>query len=730
LTTTGSISGASVSSVSGSGAAYTVTVNTGSGDGSLRLDLNPSGTGISDSAGNAISGGFTGGESYTIDKTTPTVVSITRAGADPTNAATATFTVTFSEPVTGLDSADFSLTTTGSISGASVSSVSGSGAAYTVTVNTGSGDGSLRLDLNPSGTGISDSAGNAISGGFTGGESYTIDKTTPTVVSITRAGADPTNAATATFTVTFSEPVTGLDSADFSLTTTGSISGASVSSVSGSGAAYTVTVNTGSGDGSLRLDLNPSGTGISDSAGNAISGGFTGGESYTIDKTTPTVVSITRAGADPTNAATATFTVTFSEPVTGLDSADFSLTTTGSISGASVSSVSGSGAAYTVTVNTGSGDGSLRLDLNPSGTGISDSAGNAISGGFTGGESYTIDKTTPTVVSITRAGADPTNAATATFTVTFSEPVTGLDSADFSLTTTGSISGASVSSVSGSGAAYTVTVNTGSGDGSLRLDLNPSGTGISDSAGNAISGGFTGGESYTIDKTTPTVVSITRAGADPTNAATATFTVTFSEPVTGLDSADFSLTTTGSISGASVSSVSGSGAAYTVTVTTGSGDGSLRLDISATATITDLAGNTVGGLPFTGGESYTVDRSLLTVTINQAPTQTDPAISSPIRFIVIFSKPINPTTFTTSDISLGGSAPGTLTVTITEIAPNNGTTFEIVVSGMNGTGTVIASIPANVVQDPAGNGNTASTSTDNEVTYQPEIRIYVPVIMR
>ncbi|WP_287158006.1 Ig-like domain-containing protein [Chloroflexus sp.] len=451
---------------------------------------------------------------------------------------------------------------------------------------------------------------------------------------------------------------------------------------------------------------------------------------YEVDIATRTVVNITRAGADPTNAATATFTVTFSEPVTGLDSADFSLTTTGSISGASVGSVSGSGASYTVTVATGSGDGSLRLDLNPSGTGITDSAGNAISGGFTGGESYTIDKTTPTVVNITRAGADPTNATTATFTVTFSEPVTGLDSADFSLTTTGSISGASVGSVSGSGASYTVTVATGSGDGSLRLDLNPSGTGITDSAGNAISGGFTGGESYTIDKTTPTVVSITRAEADPTNAATATFTVTFSEPVTGLDSTDFSLTTTGSISGASVSSVSGSGAAYTVTVTTGSGDGSLRLDIPTAATITDLAGNAVGGLPFTGGESYTVDRSLLTVTINQAPAQTDPAISSPIRFIVIFNKPINPTTFTASDITLGGSAPGTLTVTITEIAPNNGTTFEVVVSGMSGNGTVIASIPVNVVQDLAGNGNTASTSTDNEVTYQPEIRIYLPVIMR
>jgi len=104
--------------------------------------------------------------------------------------------------------------------------------------------------------------------------------------------------------------------------------------------------------------------------------------------------------------------------------------------------------------------------------------------------------------------------------------------------------------------------------------------------------------------TPPTVVSITRADPNPTSAASVNFIVTFTEAVTGVGVADFALTLTGGISGASVTGVSGSGAVYTVTVSTGTGDGTLRLDIPNTATITDLAGNALSGLPFTGGETY------------------------------------------------------------------------------------------------------------------------------
>jgi len=59
------------------------------------------------------------------------------------------------------------------------------------------------------------------------------------------------------------------------------------------------------------------------------------------------------------------------------------------------------------------------------------------------------------------------------------------------------------------------------------------------------------------------------------------------------------------------------------------------------------------------------------------------------------------------------TAPGALSALIT----GGPTTYNVAVSGMSGPGNVIASIPAGAAQDAAGNGNTASTSTDNTVTF-------------
>ncbi|WP_293786701.1 Ig-like domain-containing protein [uncultured Pedobacter sp.] len=99
------------------------------------------------------------------------VSSIVRSSLSPTNASTVPFQVTFDKPVSGITASNFSLTTTG-ISGASVSSVSGSGNTYTVVVNTGTGDGTIRLDL-ANATGLSRSVSNAP---YTSGQTYTITK--------------------------------------------------------------------------------------------------------------------------------------------------------------------------------------------------------------------------------------------------------------------------------------------------------------------------------------------------------------------------------------------------------------------------------------------------------------------------------------------------------------------------------------------------------------------------
>ncbi len=117
-------------------------------------------------------------------------------------------------------------------------------------------------------------------------------------------------------------------------------------------------------------------------------------------------------------------------------------------------------------------------------------------------EAQTEPPVPPSVVSIVRASANPaTPGSTVTFTVTFSASVTGVDTGDFVLTTTG-ISGASITGVSGSGSSYTVSVNLGSGSGTARLDLidndSITGGGLPLGGAGAGNGNFTTGEVYTV----------------------------------------------------------------------------------------------------------------------------------------------------------------------------------------------------------------------------------------
>src|SRR6185312_16147876 len=69
LATTGTASGAIASVSAASGTTIDVTVNTLSGEGNLRLDVIAAGTGITDTAGNALAGGFTTGQAYTRSST-------------------------------------------------------------------------------------------------------------------------------------------------------------------------------------------------------------------------------------------------------------------------------------------------------------------------------------------------------------------------------------------------------------------------------------------------------------------------------------------------------------------------------------------------------------------------------------------------------------------------------------------------------------------------------------
>jgi hypothetical protein len=143
----------------------------------------------------------------------------------------------------------------------------------------------------------------------------------------------------------------------------------------------------------------------------------------------------------------------------------------------------------------------------------------------------------------------------------------------------------------------------------------------------AVQGGVNVSNTFTVissDTTPPTVASINRAAASPTNAGSISWNVAFSEPVTGVDAGDFSLTRTGAISGGSITGITGSGTSYTVTASTGTGTGTLGLDVTDNDTIVDGAGNKLGGTGagngnFTG-QVYAIDRTAPTTTASATVT--------------------------------------------------------------------------------------------------------------
>lgn len=127
--------------------------------------------------------------------------------------------------------------------------------------------------------------------------------------------------------------------------------------------------------------------------------------------------------------------------------------------------------------------------------------------------------------------------------------------------------------------------------------------------------------------TTPIVSSVTRVDPNVTQAASVNFTVTFSEPVSGVDKKDFTLTTTG-VTGPVITGVSGSGTTYTVSVKTGSKNGTIRLNVKDDDTIVNalnipLGDDGKGNGDYRTGEVYSVVKS--------APKPGVPGLAAPTK---------------------------------------------------------------------------------------------------
>ena len=289
------------------------------------------------------------------------------------------------------------------------------------------------------------------------------------------------------------------------------------------------------------------------------------------------------------------------------------------------------------------------------------------------------DAVAPSVSSINRVDGATTNATTVQYTVTFTEAVTGVDASDFVLINTlATAMTGTVAAVSGSGTTYTVTVNGISGDGTLRLDLKNSGTGITDGAGNAITGGFTSGQTYTIDNTAPAepiwpdLDSASDTGVSIADNITRDTTPTF----TGTAEAGATVTLYDTDGTTVLGTAIATGGNWTITSTT-LAEGTHTIKVRAT----DTAGNVSAA---SAGFPVTIDTTAPTLGITSNVSTLRIGETADITFA--FSE--NPgATFTLGDVTVSGGTLGPLsgtgltrTATFTPAAATNGGTASITVA--------------------------------------------------
>jgi len=205
----------------------------------------------------------------------------------------------------------------------------------------------------------------------------------------------------------------------------------------------------------------------------------------------------------------------------------------------------------------------------------------------------------------TLTNAEPTVSAPFEVTITFSEPVTGLEEADF-LITNGSVQS---SSLSGSGTDWAVTiVPSSNGDVSVHLPADS----VTDIDGDANSNSESEALVITFispgsDQPVPTLSTTNPLVSDPY-----TVDVVFSEPVTGLSIDDFLVTN------ATLSNLSGSGSSYSL-LATPVDTGEITLSLPEKS-VTDLDGDVL--MNSASNQLITLKPEQLTVAI-YGPTTTD-----------------------------------------------------------------------------------------------------------
>lgn len=648
-----------------------------------------------------------------IETVAPTVVSMVVADTALAVGETSTVTITFSEAVTNLEIADFTVA-----NGALSSLASGDGGitwTATLTPTAATQDPSNLITLDN--TAYTDLVGNAGTG-TSDSNNYAIDTLRPgatVVVTDTALIAGETSL----ITITFNEAVSGLANADLT------IANGTLSTLTSSDggitwtATYTPTAGVEDATNVITLDN----TGVVDAAGNAGSG-TTDSNNYAID-TLPPTASLVVTDTTLLDGETTTLTITFSEAVGGLDLADLVA------ENASLTSLStANNITWTATLTPDAGVDDVTNVVTLASTGVVDVSGNP-GAGTTNSNNYAIDSTVPTVASVS-VPANGTYVAgdTLTFTVNTSEAVTVVTTGGMpSLSLTLGSSTRDASYVGGSGtSALTFSYTVGSGDldsnGITLGSLTSNGATMRDAAGNNLTltlnaVGSTAG--VLVDAVVPTLASLNPADDALEVLPSANLVITLSEDIalgTGTiviyDSANtpFAVIDVADHDG----QLSIDGAALTVDLTDDLLESTGYYVLIADTAITDLAGNAYGGIADPTGWSFEVaditPPVVAVIALDGAPAPADASVD----FLVVFDENANALTSDDFELTSTGTADGT----IDSVSAEAGSTVTVTVNGITGTGSLRLDLVANSdITDDSGNGNNTNgylaAFTDGEV---------------
>ena len=321
----------------------------------------------------------------------------------------------------------------------------------------------------------------------------------------------------------------------------------------------------------------------------------------------PAAPTVTLTGPTGTQPGSFNVTVTFSESVTGFDAADVTLTpsfTHGT--GDPTFSVSGSGTTYTVSVTPAANTAgnvvvSVRKNAATAGTTVVPVPALPQESGTIAFDTRPADTVAPTVVIGGPGRANAPFNVTFDFSEALGTGAGGFTMADISANwETGSTNTApTIGEPSQTDAAahlYTATITpaVGATDGAITVTLNAGG--VQDTSNNPIAAAGINTITVTYDTTAPTVTVVRPQVYDdegnlvPQTATAGTpFTVnvTFSEPVTGFETSDIT------VSNANLTSIGGTAESYLVTITPSSSLSAASIVVTVTpAGVTDLAGNT------------------------------------------------------------------------------------------------------------------------------------------